>query len=250
MYQIEMSGIRSIVSGATSKSLVLIDEICRGTETAKGTCIAGSVVETLDAIGCLGVVSTHLHGIFDLPLNTKNIAFKAMGSESVDGQTIPTWKLTDGICKESLAFETAQREGIPESMIRRAKELYFSAYAKDTSVKGYTPSINIIASETKDNHFGKAADQQLYVGKRDIPSKTESWNPMEILWKDVENAVSTICSKNGVELYKKKNAFELPFLNCVLIGAKEQPPPSTIGASSVYIMFRPDKKLYVGQVLI
>nr|XP_027116686.1 DNA mismatch repair protein MSH1, mitochondrial-like [Coffea arabica] len=246
-FQIEMSEIRSIVSGATSKSLVLIDEICRGTETAKGTCIAGSVVETLDAIGCLGVVSTHLHGIFDLPLNTKNIAFKAMGSESVDGQTIPTWKLTDGICKESLAFETAQREGIPESMIRRAKELYFSAYAKDTSVKGYTPSINIVASETKDNHFGKAADQQLYVGKRDIPSKTESWNPMEILWKDVENAVSTICSKNGVELYKKKNAFELPFLNCVLIGAKEQPPPSTIGASSVYIMFRPDKKLYVGQ---
>lgn len=245
-----MSEIRSIVSGATSKSLVLIDEICRGTETAKGTCIAGSVVETLDAIGCLGVVSTHLHGIFDLPLNTKNIAFKAMGSESINGQTIPTWKLTDGICKESLAFETAQREGVPESIIRRAEELYLSVYAKDASLKSYTPSINPVTSGTEDTHSDKATDQQSDVGKRVLPSKTESWNPMEILWKDVEHAVSTICTKNMIELYKKEGALELPFLNCVLIGAREQPPPSTIGASSVYIMFRPDKKLYVGQVLV
>ncbi|XP_024961664.1 DNA mismatch repair protein MSH1, mitochondrial-like isoform X5 [Cynara cardunculus var. scolymus] len=39
-FQIEMSELRSIITGATSKSLVLVDEICRGTETAKGTCIA------------------------------------------------------------------------------------------------------------------------------------------------------------------------------------------------------------------
>uniref|UniRef100_A0A175YP34 DNA mismatch repair proteins mutS family domain-containing protein n=1 Tax=Daucus carota subsp. sativus TaxID=79200 RepID=A0A175YP34_DAUCS len=60
-FQIEMSEVRSIISGATSRSLVLVDEICRGTETAKGTCIAGSIIETLDFIGCLGIVSTHLH---------------------------------------------------------------------------------------------------------------------------------------------------------------------------------------------
>ncbi|XP_024961656.1 DNA mismatch repair protein MSH1, mitochondrial-like isoform X4 [Cynara cardunculus var. scolymus] len=43
-FQIEMSELRSIITGATSKSLVLVDEICRGTETAKGTCIAGRVL--------------------------------------------------------------------------------------------------------------------------------------------------------------------------------------------------------------
>ncbi|KAJ0092220.1 hypothetical protein Patl1_25724 [Pistacia atlantica] len=86
MAQVEMSEIRAIITGATSRSLVLIDEICRGTETAKGTCIAGSIIETLDKIGCLGIVSTHLHGIFDLPLNTKNTMYKAMGTEYVDGK--------------------------------------------------------------------------------------------------------------------------------------------------------------------
>lgn len=97
MYQIEMSEVRSIVTGATSRSLVLVDEICRGTETAKGTCIAGSIIETLDKIGCLGIVSTHLHDIFSLPLTTKNTVHKAMGSEYVDGQPKPTWKLIDEI---------------------------------------------------------------------------------------------------------------------------------------------------------
>ena len=125
-----MSEIRSLVTGASSRSLVLVDEICRGTETAKGACIAGSIVETLDRIGCLGIVSTHLHDIFDLPLDTSNTVYKAMGTEYVDGRTKPTWRLIDGICRESLAFETAKKEGMPESIIQRAEDLYFSAYTK------------------------------------------------------------------------------------------------------------------------
>ncbi|KAJ0970374.1 hypothetical protein J5N97_023251 [Dioscorea zingiberensis] len=102
--QIEMSEIRSIVMAATSRSLVLVDEICRGTETGKGTCIAGSIIENLDHIGCLGIVSTHLHGIFDLPLVVKNVVYKAMGSEILDGVVRPTWKLIDGDAEESLAL--------------------------------------------------------------------------------------------------------------------------------------------------
>ncbi|KAI3979059.1 hypothetical protein MKX01_016234, partial [Papaver californicum] len=134
-FQIEMSEICSIITGATSRSLVLVDEICRGTEMAKGTFIAGSITETLDDIGCLGIVSTHLHRIFNLPLKTNNTVFKAMGSEIVDGHPKPTWKLIDGICRERLAFETVLKEGIPEAMIQRAGELYLSLSGKDLSLQ-------------------------------------------------------------------------------------------------------------------
>lgn len=123
--------MRSIVSRVTGRSLVLIDEICRGTETAKGTCIAGSIIETLDKVGCLGIVSTHLHGIFNLPLDTNNTVYKAMGTVYTDGRTIPTWKLINGICRESLAFETAKNEGVSEAIIQRAEDLYLSNYAKE-----------------------------------------------------------------------------------------------------------------------
>lgn len=244
-FQIEMSEIRSIITGATSRSLVLVDEICRGTETAKGTCIAGSIVETLDAIGCLGIVSTHLHDIFILPLTTKNTAYKAMGSEYVDGQTKPTWKLIDGICRESLAFESAQREGVPESVIRRAEQLYHSAYAKD-SFPGYKDKkVEQITSDIERPH--ETNDQLIGVRKRAVSSATASTGGMEILRKEVENAVSIICRKQLVDLCKMTSASVLAPVNCVVIAAREQPPPSTIGASSVYVMLRPDKRLYVGE---
>lgn len=245
-FQIEMSEIRSIITRATSRSLVLIDEICRGTETAKGTCIAGSVVETLDAIGCLGIISTHLHGIFDLPLRTKSVVYKAMGSEYVDGQTLPTWKLVDGVCKESLAFETAQREGIPQAIIQRAKELYSSVCAKDLVSRSNSADSELTVSEM-DNFISDTDERQNDTRKVAMHSADRSFSYMESLCNEVENYVTLICKKRLSGLYKKEMAGELPSVNCVHIGAREQPPPSTIGTSSVYVMFRPDRKLYVGQ---
>ncbi|XP_010264853.1 PREDICTED: DNA mismatch repair protein MSH1, mitochondrial isoform X2 [Nelumbo nucifera] len=242
-FQIEMSEIRSIIAGATARSLVLVDEICRGTETAKGTCIAGSIVETLDNISCLGVVSTHLHGIFDLPLNTKNIVYKAMGSENLNGHTRPTWKLIDGICRESLAFETAQGEGIPETVIHRAKELYLSLNEKEDASSG--------KSDAKVEHLSSDSDEveeQLHRVKIGaIGMRMKALNSVEILRKEIASAVTIICQKKLIELYKQRNISELTEVNCVIISSREQPPPSTIGASSVYVLLRPDKKLYVGQ---
>lgn len=244
-FQIEMSEIRSLITGATSRSLVLIDEICRGTETAKGTCIAGSVIETLDEIGCLGIVSTHLHGIFDLPLKIKKTVYKAMGAEYVDGQPIPTWKLIDGICKESLAFETAQREGIPEILIQRAEELYNSAYGNQIPRK--IDQIRPLCSDIDLNSTDNSSDQLNGTRQIALDSSTKLMHRMGISSKKLEDAICLICEKKLIELYKMKNPSEMPMVNCVLIAAREQPAPSTIGASSVYIMLRPDKKLYVGQ---
>jgi len=45
-----------------------------------------------------------------------------MGTTCIDGQTKPTWMLTDGVCKESLAFETSKREGIPDIIILRDED--------------------------------------------------------------------------------------------------------------------------------
>ncbi|KAF8388298.1 hypothetical protein HHK36_026964 [Tetracentron sinense] len=244
---IEMSEIRSIITGATSRSLVLIDEICRGTETEKGTCIAGSIVETLDEISCLGIVSTHLHGILHLPLNTKTTVNKAMGTENVDGQTKPTWKLIDGICRESLAFETAQKEGIPEPIIRRAEELYYAVNGKDVYTGRNNSKLEHFCSDTDVKGSDEAYDRSSRIKIGVVSSRTETLNPMEILRKEVESAITIICQKKLIELYRQKSISDLAEVTCVAIAAREQSPPSTIGASSVYVMFRPDMKIYVGQ---
>ncbi|KAL0287223.1 UNVERIFIED_CONTAM: DNA mismatch repair protein MSH1, mitochondrial [Sesamum angustifolium] len=243
-FQVEMSEIRSIITRATSKSLVLIDEICRGTETAKGTCIAGSVIETLDAVSCLGIVSTHLHGIFELPLRTKNAVFKAMGTELIDNRTMPTWKLIDGICKESLAFETAQREGVPEELIRRAEELYISVYAKD-ALRPHDSKLKHFTSPTV--HKSNAVTDRQSLPKKECSSMIQPVNTADVLHREVESAVISICQNRLIDLCKKNDLLNPSAIRCVLIGAKEQPPPSTIGASSVYVMLRPDRKLYIGE---
>ncbi|WCJ24134.1 DNA mismatch repair protein MSH1 mitochondrial [Euphorbia peplus] len=241
-FQVEMSEMRSLITGASSRSLVLIDEICRGTETAKGTCIAGSIVESLDKIGCLGIVSTHLHALFDLPLDTKNTIYKAMGTEYANGQTKPTWQLIDGICRESLAFETAKKEGVPDSIVQRAQELYLAAYAKQVSLGRIEDNIKqLCSSETVISPSGAPRGTT----EQPIHHHVNSAN-VELVGKDIEHVVTIICQRKLIELYKKKNVPELVVVQCVPVGAREQPPPSTIGASCVYVMLRQDKRLYVG----
>nr|XP_043610187.1 DNA mismatch repair protein MSH1, mitochondrial isoform X2 [Erigeron canadensis] len=240
-FQIEMSEMRTIITRATSRSLVLVDEICRGTETAKGACIAGSIIETLDSVGCLGVVSTHLHDIFNLPLTTKNVVYKAMGSVLVNGKVKPTWKLIDGICKESLAFETAQMEGVPETVIQRAEELYNSVYTKNMNSEKSNTNVNLFSSKGSLNVcYQPTGIQEI------APFAKESRNQMERFQKDVENVVCILCNKMLIELGKTKTTSEVG-VRCVAITPREQPPPSTVGASCVYVILRHDKKLYVGQ---
>uniref|UniRef100_A0A0D9W6X6 DNA mismatch repair proteins mutS family domain-containing protein n=1 Tax=Leersia perrieri TaxID=77586 RepID=A0A0D9W6X6_9ORYZ len=237
-FQIEMSEIRSLVSRATARSLVLIDEICRGTETAKGTCIAGSIIERLDNVGCIGIISTHLHGIFDLPLSLHSTDFKAMGTEVIDGCIQPTWKLMDGICRESLAFQTARKEGMPDLIIRRAEELYLalSTNKQTSSTVNHEPSISNLTVNSlveKPDYLRNGLELQS--------------GAFVLLRKEVESVVTTICKKKLLDLYNKRSISELIEVICVAVGAREQPPPSTVGRSSIYIIIRRDNKLYVGQ---
>ncbi|XP_038881785.1 DNA mismatch repair protein MSH1, mitochondrial isoform X3 [Benincasa hispida] len=247
-FQVEMSEMRSIIGRVTERSLVLVDEICRGTETAKGTCIAGSIIEALDKVGCLGIVSTHLHGIFNLPLDTKNTVYKAMGTISADGRTVPTWKLISGICRESLAFETAKNEGISEAIIQRAEDLYLSNYAKEgISGKEKTDLNFFVSSHASLNGNGKSHLKSNGVIVEADQPKTEATSKTGVLWKKIEAAITAICQKKLIEFHKDKNTLKPAEIQCVLIDAREKPPPSTIGASSVYVILRPDGKFYVGQ---
>ncbi|KAJ6721679.1 DNA MISMATCH REPAIR PROTEIN MSH1 MITOCHONDRIAL [Salix viminalis] len=192
----------SLVTGASSRSLVLVDEICRGTETAKGACIAGSIVETLDKTGCLGIVSTHLHGIFDLPLDTNNTVYKAMGNRI-------------SYAKGVISGKTGNCVG------------HFSS--------------DRIVNDSDEAHLSSGTTASLHLGTDSTKAVDDT-----VEKKDIENAITMICQKKLTELYKQKNTSEVVSFHCVAIGAREQPPPSTINASCVYVMLRPDKKLYVG----
>jgi hypothetical protein len=114
----EMGDIASLLRSCGPESLVFVDELGRGTSPKDGTCLAGALLEAMSTAGMSGIFATHLHGVFDLPLQGQDrIKKKRMVTEQGFHWT---YRMEDGICRDSLALVTAARFGLPENIIRRA----------------------------------------------------------------------------------------------------------------------------------
>jgi len=129
---VELQETSSILAHASHHSLVLIDELGRGTATYDGTAIAGSVVSWLANKGCLTLFATHYHCL--ATENKAGVAAAHMacmveneGAEDITEENITfLYKLVDGAAPKSHGFNAAKLAGLPTSIIRtgfaRAKE--------------------------------------------------------------------------------------------------------------------------------
>lgn len=243
-----MAELRTILLEATSKSLVLIDELCRGTEVQKGTFIAASVIESLDNIGCIGILSTHLHDLLDMKLRVRNVVQKAMGSTQIDGCVKPTWKLIDGACRESLAFEVARKEGVPENVVQRAEELYRESIEMSGS-GAWNKTLNTalkkrITPQPNGNGALVIAADELHDSKKKVVGANQSAASFRKELKDVMSIFNSLCKTKLQELSLGLDADKIV---CLFVDQRQLPPPSSTRHSCVYMLQRPDGKFYVGQ---
>jgi len=130
-FAMEIDDMRVILRDCTDSSLVMIDEIGKGTSSKEGSVLAAAILEELAARNAAGIFATHLHEIFDLPgLKLHNVELKKMetslhidasGDVCIDNR----YTLEDGICTDSLALETARLVGgdALTSVCTRAAEL-------------------------------------------------------------------------------------------------------------------------------
>ena len=114
-----MKAVSGIVREATSRSLVLLDELGSGTDPEEGCAIAMSLLDHFIEIGCLAIVTTH-HGIL------KNYGYTRPGvlnaSAEFDKTTLsPTYRIIMGIPGESRALDVAARNGLPEAIVSGAR---------------------------------------------------------------------------------------------------------------------------------
>ena len=124
----EMGDLAALFRCSGQKSLVFVDELGRGTSPRDGTRLAGAVLESMAGSGMSGIFATHLHDVLELPLDTRRIVTKRIKidrSQEDDGTTKYEWthKLEDGVCKDSMALVTAEKFGLPDEIISRAREL-------------------------------------------------------------------------------------------------------------------------------
>ncbi len=123
-FMVEMAETANILTGATARSLVLLDEIGRGTSTYDGLAIAWAVAEDLhDRVACRGVFATHYHELAALAescAHVKNlhVAVAEHGDEVVFLRTV-----REGAASGSYGIQCARIAGMPDSVVTRSKAL-------------------------------------------------------------------------------------------------------------------------------
>ncbi|MFN5599746.1 MAG: DNA mismatch repair protein MutS [Gemmatimonas sp.] len=123
-FMVEMSETSAILHTATNRSLVLLDEIGRGTSTYDGVSIAWSVSEHLhDAIGCKTVFATHYHELTQLANELSGVKNFTVAVREVGDQVLFLHKLIPGGADRSYGIEVGRLAGLPAPVIARAKEV-------------------------------------------------------------------------------------------------------------------------------
>ncbi|PVU96554.1 hypothetical protein BB561_001113 [Smittium simulii] len=127
-FMVEMIETADILNNATKNSLVIMDEIGRGTSTEDGMSIAYSTLKYLhDKIKCKSLFATHYHEITHLFTEEVYDKLKLMRtdiveSESESGTFAYIHKIVPGVCSKSFGLYVAEQAGLPNSVLKTAKE--------------------------------------------------------------------------------------------------------------------------------
>ena len=163
-FMVEMNEVANIVSHATSKSLLILDEIGRGTSTYDGMSIARAVLEYVadkKKLGARALFATHYHELTVMEelldgVKNYNIAVKKRGDEITFLR-----RIVPGGADESYGVEVAKLAGLPDSIIERAKEILAELNASapreniQTTVPAEEPDLQLSLMPTSDGMIEK-----------------------------------------------------------------------------------------------
>ena len=123
-FMVEMREAATIVKRATERSLVLIDEIGRGTATQDGLAIARAIAEWLhDVVSCRTIFATHFHELTNLPEEKPGAFCLAVGVVENGLDIEFTHRIEERAADRSYGIEVARLAGLPDMLLARAREL-------------------------------------------------------------------------------------------------------------------------------
>ncbi|MDX3926614.1 MAG: DNA mismatch repair protein MutS [Shinella sp.] len=123
-FMVEMVETAAILNQATDRSLVILDEIGRGTATFDGLSIAWAAVEHLhEANRCRGLFATHFHELTVLSEKLSRLSNATMRVKEWDGEVIFLHEVGPGAADRSYGIQVARLAGLPASVVARAKDV-------------------------------------------------------------------------------------------------------------------------------
>lgn len=137
-FMVEMWEVSNILKNATSRSLVLLDEVGRGTSTYDGLSIAWSVIEYISKnnnLKCKTLFATHYHELTKLEGSIEGVKNYSVAVSEVDDNIIFSRKIVEGGADQSYGIEVAKLAGLPDEVIERAKEILSSLEENKDDIK-------------------------------------------------------------------------------------------------------------------
>ena len=127
-FMVEMDELATILREADERSLVLLDEVGRGTSTADGLAIAQAITEHLhDAVGATTLFATHHHPLTELTDDLEAAFTLHFEVEQADGEVVFHHEIAPGAATGSYGVEVATAAGVPEAVVERSRELVSAA---------------------------------------------------------------------------------------------------------------------------
>lgn len=145
-FMVEMTEVANILRNATPKSLLILDEIGRGTSTFDGLSIAWAVVEHICDIKLLGaktLFATHYHELTELEGTMKGVNNYCISVKEQGDNIVFLRKIVKGGADKSYGIQVAKLAGVPDSVINRAKELVAELSNADITAKAKEIAANM-----------------------------------------------------------------------------------------------------------
>lgn len=178
---LQLAETAAALRGATRRSLVIMDELGRGTSTFDGTAIASATVKHLvERSRCLSLFATHYHSLLDEWKSTSSVKLGHMecmveddeSTEIKDSKITFLYTLGDGVCPKSFGINVARLAGLPDEVLSKAKEV--SAKFEEEMTQGGPSS--------------KVTPRNAVSLKSQIVEAIEAsnWQKVEEIWKQLQ----------------------------------------------------------------
>lgn len=157
-FMVEMNETANILNNATDRSLIVLDEIGRGTSTFDGLSIAWAVAEYIKGIGSKTLFATHYHHLNDLEKSMPGVKNYRIAVKEDDERVIWLRKIVPGGTDRSYGIQVARLAGLPREVIERAKEVLWSLESngagkgqldRHTKVQAKTERLQLTLFETE-----------------------------------------------------------------------------------------------------
>jgi len=167
-FLVEMNETANILNNATPRSLVVLDEIGRGTSTFDGLSIAWAVAEYLhNTVGAKTLFATHYHELTELAATLPRVKNYNVAVREWHDQVIFLHKILPGGTDKSYGIQVARLAGLPKEVIQRAKEVLSNLEEAELSAEGKPKLAKTKKSGVRSQESGVAETPQMYLFGRE-----------------------------------------------------------------------------------